>query len=452
MPTANDRTKDSAKDGASARARSRSDAPPVSPVEDAGLAAIVSHPLVQAAAERFAVQEPRYREWQIEVTRIASPSFAEVARGQWLAQRFAEIGLTGIHRDEVGNILAMAPAQGNAQHPANANGNDSPKPCITVIAHIDTVFPPHTPTEVREEGSMLFGPGISDNSAGVTAMLAVAEAICSARIPLALPVLFVGSVGEEGEGDLRGVRHLFAESSAWRHRTAAVIAVDGAGTDNIVAEGLGSRRFEVTLRGPGGHSWSDAGAPSPILALARVLDRFSQVILPQSPSVPKSAVNVGTIEGGTSVNSIPEQARARVDIRSSGVAELDRLERALVLAVGYGVETENRRVLATPGRAFASLTSELRKIGDRPAGDLALDSRLLHTVRAVDSYLGNQAHLQRASTDANIPLSLGMEAITLGGGGSGGGAHTLQEWFDCEGREFGLQRLLLTVLGMAGLG
>ncbi len=439
--------------------------------DGADVAALAAHPAVEAALERFAAEEDRYRDWQIELTRIPAPPFGEVARGQWLAQRFAEIGLAGIHRDEVGNILAMAQAvaskalsaatetaamngaDSNAYSEASAqlNGNGR-KPCITVISHIDTVFPPHTHTEVREEGSVLLGPGISDNSAGVTAMLAVAEAIRAMRIPLRLPVLFVGSVGEEGEGDLRGVRHLFGEESAWRYRTAAAIAVDGAGTDNIVAEALGSRRFEVTLRGPGGHSWSDAGAPSPIFGLARALERFSQVILPQSPTAPKSAINVGTIEGGTSVNSIPEWARARVDIRSAGAAELDRLERALRLAVAHGVESENRKTLASPGRVFAPLTSELKIIGDRPAGELMLDSALLRVLRSVDAHLGIKAQIQRASTDANIPLSLGIEAVAIGGGGSGGGAHTLQEWFDCTGREVGLRRVLLTVLGMAGLG
>lgn len=413
------------------------------------IAVLASHPAVASALERLALQEDRYRDWQVELTRIPAPPFGEVARGQWLAQRFAEIGLAGIHRDEAGNILAMAPAvAGEPEQGANAR----PRQCITVVAHLDTVFPPHTPTDVREEGPVLFGPGISDNSAGVTAMLALAEAIRASRIPLQLPVLFVGSVGEEGEGDLRGVRHLFSEESAWRWRTAAAIMIDGAGMDNIVAEALGSRRFEVTLRGPGGHSWSDAGTPNPILALARVLDRFSQVILPQSPGGPRSAINVGTIEGGTSVNAIPEWARARVDIRSAGSAELERLERALRLAVAWGLETENRRVNTTPGRTFPPLTSEIKGIGDRPAGDLPLDARLLQVIRQVDDFMGNRALVQRASTDANIPLSLGIEAVALGGGGSGGGAHTLQEWFDCTGREQGLTRLLLTVLGMAGLG
>ncbi|MGA7139643.1 MAG: peptidase dimerization domain-containing protein, partial [Terriglobales bacterium] len=219
----------------------------------------------------------------------------------------------------------------------------------------------------------------------------------------------------------------------------------------VVAEALGSRRFEVIVRGPGGHSWSDFGAPSPIIALSRAIEVFSQTPVPTSP---KTTFNVGVIRGGTSVNSIPESASMRVDLRSTSMAEIDRLERALRIALEQAVAAENRAAASSQygTRKPQVVQSEVVEIGNRPAGELAPDARLLRVIRAVDAQLGNAAQVQRASTDANIPLSLGREAIAIGGGGSGGGAHTLQEWFDCNGRDLGLRRILLTMLALSGVG
>jgi di/tripeptidase len=204
------------------------------------------------------------------------------------------------------------------------------------------------------------------------------------------------------------------------------------------------------VRGPGGHSWSDFGAPNPILVLARAIHAFAQTPVPPAP---KTTFNVGVIRGGTSVNSIPESASMRVDIRSTSMAEMERLERALRQALERSVETESQ---ATDGRSSAprrlhGVSCELVAIGNRPAGELYPQARILQVIRAVDAHLGNAAQVQRASTDANIPLSLGREAIAIGGGGTGGGAHTLQEWFDCSGREQGLKRILLTLLALSGI-
>jgi len=225
--------------------------------------------------------------------------------------------------------------------------------------------------------------------------------------------------------------------------------LDGAGSDTIVAEALGSRRFEVIVRGPGGHSWSDFGAPNPIFVLGRAIHAFAQTPLPTSP---KTTFNVGVIRGGTSVNSIPESASMRVDIRSTSMAEIERMEGALRLALDSALEEESRLAANrnSAQRRAIGLSSEIVAIGDRPAGELDSGARILQVVRAVDAHLGNVAQVQRASTDANIPLSLGREAIAIGGGGIGGGAHTLQEWFDCNGRELGLKRILLTLLALAG--
>jgi acetylornithine deacetylase/succinyl-diaminopimelate desuccinylase-like protein len=271
--------------------------------------------------------------------------------------------------------------------------------------------------------------------------LAIAGALQAAELANTAPLLFIGNVGEEGEGDLRGMRHIY-QQPRWSAAIASLVVVDGAGTDTIIAEGLGSRRYEVAVRGHGGHSWSDFGVANPIVALARLIDRFSRTPVPVSP---KTTFNVGTITGGTSVNSIPEVASMRVDTRSASVEELDRLERALHEAVDHVIPEITGR------KKQELLMAEVRIIGNRPAADLPAESQLLKTIRAVDAHLGNAARIQRASTDANIPLSLGREAIAIGAGGSGGGAHTIHEWYDPVGRDLGLKRILLLALALAGV-
>ncbi len=398
------------------------------------VARLASSPEVRAAFERFHSQESQFALWQMEAAKVAAPPFGEAARGAWLADRFRELGLTDVHVDEVGNVFGVRPGYGGH--------------FVALSAHIDTVFPAATPLSIRQQGSRLYGPGVSDNGAGIAAMLAVASVLGSTRITHALPFVFIGNVGEEGEGDLRGMRHVFA-TPRWRDAIAYSVIIDGAGADTVVAEALGSRRFEVMVRGPGGHSWSDFGTPNPIIAIARAIEIFSRTPVPASP---KTTFNVGVIRGGTSVNSIPESASMRVDLRSTSMAEIDRMERALRVALDQAVAAENLAAAQPGGRKPQMVQSEVVEIGNRPAGELAQDARLLKVIRAVDAQLGNTAQVQRASTDANIPLSLGRQAIAIGGGGSGGGAHTLQEWFDSNGRELGLRRILLTMLTLSGVG
>ncbi len=366
---------------------------------------------------------------QLEVTSIPAPGWSEIARSAWLQSRFSDLGLTDVHQDELGNVFAVR------------LGTDPHAPYIALSAHIDTVFPAGTPIVARRDNGKLYGPGISDNSSGIIALLAIAGAMQAAALPTAAPLLFIGNVGEEGEGDLRGMRHIFQQPK-WSENIAALLVLDGAGTDTIIAEGLGSRRYEVTVRGRGGHSWSDFGVANPIIALAQIIDGFAQTPV---PSVPKTTYNIGTIGGGTSVNSIPESATMKVDTRSASAEQLDRLEHALHDAV----ETV---ISANPGRKKQELlTADIRPIGNRPAADLPAESYLLKVIRAVDAHLNNASHIQRASTDANIPLSLGREALAIGAGGSGGGAHTISEWYDPAGRELGLKRILLAVLALAGV-
>jgi len=389
------------------------------------IAQLASLPEVRQACDWLRAAEPTLTQWHLALARIPAPPFGEAARGVWLAQRFRELGLEDVSIDDAGNVLGVYPGEAG--------------PHIALSAHIDTVFPPDSPSEIRHEGSKLLGPGVSDNCAGVVAMLAVAAALQANPIHPSQPILFLGNVGEEGEGDLRGMRHIFSQPK-WLDSIGCNVILDGAGTDVIVTEALGSRRFEVTVRGPGGHSWSDYGVPNPIVALARAIEIFSRANVPHSP---KTSTNIGVIHGGTSVNSIPESASMRVDIRSTSAAEIDRLERALRLALDQSLDQHLEHA--------SLLTAEITMIGNRPSGELATDARILRVIRAVDQHLSNSSHVQRASTDANIPLSLGREAIALGGGGRGGGAHTLQEWFDYSGREFGLRRILLTILALAGV-
>ncbi len=399
------------------------------------VAHLCSLPEIRSAFTWFRSQEPQFAHWQLELARIPAPPFGESARAQWLADKFCELGLQAVHTDEVGNVFGT--------HAGYGQGH------VSLSAHLDTVFPAGTPLNIRQQGSRLYGPGVSDNGAGVTAMLAIVAALRAQGIRHALPFLFIGNVGEEGEGDLRGMRHIFSQAR-WKDQIHYSLVLDGAGADTIVAEALGSRRFEVIVRGPGGHSWSDFGAPNPIVVLARAVRAFAQTSVPASP---KTTFNVGVIRGGTSVNSIPESASMRVDIRSTSMAEMERLERALRQALDQAVEEETRttETRTVSRRRPFGLSCEVVVIGNRPAGELYPNARILQVVRAVDVQLGNAAQVQRASTDANIPLSLGLEAIAIGGGGAGGGAHTLQEWFDCGGRELGLKRILLTLLGLAGV-
>jgi tripeptide aminopeptidase len=396
---------------------------------------LLALPNVISACDWFRVHEARLCDWQLELASIPSPPFGEAARAQWLMERFRELGLHHVHTDAAGNVLGLRPG--------------TRKQCVTLSAHIDTVFPAGTPLNIRKQGSRLYGPGVSDNGAGVTALLGIAAALRATNISNESAVLFVGNVGEEGEGNLRGIRHIFSDSP-FRDSIGHSLILDGAGCDTIVSEALGSRRFEVIVRGPGGHSWSDFGTANPIAVLARAIHLFTQISVPASP---KTTFNIGIVQGGTSVNSIPESASMRVDIRSSSASEMERLEAALRNSIAFAVD-EECRILEKRGseqKPPYGLSFEVIGIGDRPAGDLVPGARILHVIRAVDLGLGNVATVQRASTDANIPLSLGREAIALGGGGSGGGAHTLQEWFDCDGRELGLKRILMALLGLVGV-
>ena len=308
-------------------------------------------------------------------------------------------------------------------------------------AHLDTVFRLSDRIEIHRHNGRIYGPGITDNGAGLAALLGLALVLRRANLRLRDDLLLVANVGEEGEGNLHGMRHLLAQKEICR-QARAVLVLDGASVEHITACGLGSQRFRVTVEGPGGHSWSDFGLANPLYALGSAVARFAQTSVPKRP---RTTFNVGEIQGGTSINSVPSFAFIKVDIRSGSVEEIRRLASILERVVREAVEEENQR--AQGGR----LTYQLQDIGERPAAELPQNARILETVRAVDHYLGIPSRVERSSTDANIPLALGIEAVSLGGGGQGGATHSPQEWYDPARRQLGLQRILLALCALAGV-
>lgn len=367
---------------------------------------------------------------QVRLTEIPASEGREARRAEAVKSLFAESGWKSAI-DSTGNVVAERPGlEKSDQHGV-----------ILFAAHIDTVFPENTEIKIKREARRLVGPGISDNGAGIASLVGLAHALHESRVQTEKTIVLAGDVGEEGEGNLRGIRGLV---ETYGLRLSAVIAVDGPSTDYITTQGVASRRFEIIVTGPGGHSWSNFGAPNPIAAIARGIVRFSEFRVPVDP---RTSYNFGVIEGGSAVNSIPTRASVKVDLRSEDEVELGRIESALRQAMETGLRDE----LAMTDRHSEALSLIVRSLGARPAGKLPSSSPLLAAIRNVDRFLGNRSRTERSSTDANLPLSLGIPAVALGGGGSGGGAHTLDEWYDPTGRELGLKRLFFIALSLAGL-
>jgi acetylornithine deacetylase/succinyl-diaminopimelate desuccinylase-like protein len=368
---------------------------------------------------------------QVRITEIAAPPFHEAARAAYMKKLLSAAGLH-VEIDATGNVIAEYPG--------------ASQDVVMLAAHLDTVFPAGTNVTVKREGGRLLAPGISDNGTGLAALLSVARALREVKIKTSNTILFVADVGEEGEGNLRGMRALV---DAYKKRLKYVIALDGSATEYVTTAALASRRVEIAVTGPGGHSWSDFGVPNPIHALGRGIARFVAAHVPESP---RTSFNIGEIEGGTSVNSIPSRALMKVDLRSESEAELGKLETFLRDSVQSGIDEE---MAAARDRGMAGGSSmldlKISVLGVRPAGELPESSPLLAALLAADTRLGNRSRRERSSTDANIPLSAGIQAISLGAGGRSGGAHTIEEWYDPTGRDLGLQRVALTLLAVAGL-
>jgi tripeptide aminopeptidase len=383
---------------------------------------------VRAAVNWFSRNLTWINDQQARLTEIPAPPFQESQRAAAVKALLAASGLR-VQIDKTGNVIGELPG-------ANE------KEVVMLSAHLDTVFPPGTDVQVHRDGDRMSAPGISDNGTGLAALIAIARAIHESKLKPRRTILFVADVGEEGEGNLRGMRALV---DTYRSTLKAAIVIDGSGTDHVTTKALASRRLEVLITGPGGHSWSDFGMPNPISALVRGSVRF---INTRVPATPRTTFNLGQIEGGTSVNSVPHEARLKVDIRSESEDELTMLESALRDSIAAGVRDE----MEPPrDRSKGKLEWKVELLGSRPGGELAPDSPLLAALRAADDFVGNQSRIERSSTDANIPLSNGIDAISIGAGGTGGGAHSLQEWYEPAGREMGLKRALLTLLGISGI-
>jgi tripeptide aminopeptidase len=385
-------------------------------------------PEVRGALDSFSRNLAWINDQQVRLTEIPAPPFQEAQRAAAIKILFSSSGLD-VQIDKAGNVIGELRGA-------------SEKEIVVLAAHLDTVFPASTEVKVRREGDRFLGPGISDNGTGLAALVAIARACHEAHLKPRRTILFVADVGEEGEGNLRGMRALV---DAYKSKLKSVIVLDGSGTDHVTTKALASRRLEASITGPGGHSWSDFGMPNPINALVRASVRF---INTKVPATPRTTFNIGQIEGGTSVNSIPYEAKLKVDIRSESEEELAKLESALRECIAAGVRDEME---SARDRSKGKLEWRVELLGTRPGGDLPLTSPLLAALRAADESVGNQSRIERSSTDANVPLSHGIDAISIGAGGSGGGAHSLQEWYEPAGRELGLKRVLLTLLGVSGL-
>jgi acetylornithine deacetylase/succinyl-diaminopimelate desuccinylase-like protein len=387
-------------------------------------------PAVQAARARLATGGPAVLEEQLRIVRIPAPSLDERERSAYLERRFREIGLHDVTRDEVGNVLGQLP------RPA-----DPAAPPALLAAHLDTVFSRGTELEPRVEGERIYAPGIADNARGLAATLAVAGALVESGVSTARPVWFAGTVGEEGNGDLRGVKHLFRDASPFR-KAAAFLSIDGTGLRRVVHRAIGARRVRISMTGPGGHSWADWGAANAIHTLGTAIARMSELVVPADP---RTTLTVARVGGGTSINSIPAEAWMEVDLRSEDPRSLARLAEAVEREVRAAAQVENaRRRPDSP-----SLRVEMHVIGDRPAGATREEAPIVQAAMWATRSVGARPELSASSTDANVPISLGIPSVTLGAGGESGGIHTLGEWYTDRDSTRALERALLTLLAVA---
>ena len=392
--------------------------------------AVLSSPEVGRALSFFERNAAAITEEQIRICSIPASPFGEQQRAEYLREKFSALGLTEVEIDAEGNCLGLLEGRTRS-------------PLLVVSAHLDTVFSPNTDFTVIRSGERLLAPGIADDGCGLAALIALAQAILNERIRPEGSILFVGTVGEEGEGNLRGVRHLLTRGR-WASKVDAFLSFDGPGVDRITNRALGSRRYRVEIAGPGGHSWGDFGLPNPVHAIGRAIARLAAYPLPREP---RTTFNVGRVEGGASVNAIPEKAAMDVDLRSVAEAELRRLDSFFRRAVRQAVDEENAN--KRPADPLLDLKVDL--IGERPTGETPADSPLVELAVEATKLMGVEPRLDQSSTDSNLPISLGIPAITLGAGGTSGCSHTLAEWYDPRGRELGLKRALLVVLGLVRL-
>ena len=399
----------------------------------ADVRAIRSDLAYMAALDHLDRDYDRFVRELVELTEIPAPPFGESARAAAYLEMLREAGLEEVQQDAIGNVMGLRRGAGAG-------------PLLAVAAHLDTVFRPETDVTVQRAGTRLSAAGIGDDTAGLAAVLAVVRAMAAAGISTVADILFVGNVGEEGPGDLRGVKYLFREGP-YRDRIARFISVESGGQATITNGALGSKRYRVAFRGPGGHSYGAFGLVNPAFAMAGAITRFAAIAVPEAP---KTTLSVGIVRGGTSVNSIPFETSMDVDMRSESPEELDKLVEAFLSAMDEAVDEEN----VTRSVAEGPIVLDMELIGDRPSGLTPARTPLVQAALEAARAFGSEPSLRTSSTDANLPISLGIPAITIGRGGLGGRSHSLDEWVDVEREPTvrGLQVVLTTVLAAAGLG
>jgi acetylornithine deacetylase/succinyl-diaminopimelate desuccinylase-like protein len=407
--------------------------PAPTPSPTAALEANLDHPAIARALEALERDHDRIVAETIALTEIPAPPFKEDQRAAAFMKMLQQTGLTNVARDAEGNVMGLRRGSGTG-------------PLVAIAAHLDTVFPGGTSVRVKRDGTRLYAPGIGDNSRSLAVLLAIARAFDAAGVATSSDILFIGNVGEEGPGDLRGMRYFFTKG-AYRDRIGMFISIDGVGDGTHITTGaVGSRRYRVTFRGPGGHSYGAFGLVNPAFALAHAAQALSRI---QVPATPRTTFNVGVIGGGTSVNSIPAEVWMDVDMRSEDREALDLLEREFRAAMEAATAAEN----AARSTGVGPIETELALIGDRPAGRTPPDARIVTTAAAVVRHTGEAPTFGAGSTDSNIPISLGIPAITIDSGGRGGRAHSLDEWIDVEKNASlaGIRRALLLVASLAGV-
>lgn len=385
---------------------------------------------IKAAFERITLLDPTTLKRHIELTEIEAPPFKEARRAKVFADYFKTLGMDSVWIDTEGNVLGLL--QGS-------EGNRT----VALDAHLDTVFPEGTEVKVRIENDTLYAPGIGDDTRGLSMLLTLLETIKTEQIQPKDDLLFVGSVGEEGLGDLRGVKHLFRSGGP---RIDAWIAIDGGAIGRVNNKGLGSYRYRITFSGPGGHSWGAFGLANPHHALGQAITNFVQTADAYTSKGPKTSYNVGVISGGTSINSIPFESVMEIDIRSVDPARLEVMESLLEDAVNQALLDQNQRKRRGP-----ELTVKIDKIGNRPSGELSDQLPLVQRTLAATQAFGITPYLTRGSTNSNIPIAKGIPAVTIGRGGDGGNAHSLDEWWTNKEGHKAIQLALLILLMEAGM-
>lgn len=382
-------------------------------VSAADVKTVIASPAYKSAVATLDKDHDRIVQDIITLTEIPAPPFKEKARGTAYMEMLRAAGLSDVQMDPEGNVMGLRRGTG----PAGG-------PLVVIAAHLDTVFPENTPVKVRREGTRLLAPGIGDDTRSLAVLLAYVRALDAAKARTKQDILFVGNVGEEGPGDLRGVRYLFTKG-AYKDRIKTFFSMDGTDGSHIVTGGVGSKRYRITYDGPGGHSYGAFGLVNPMVAMSQTVVDLYKI---EAPKTPKTTYAASVTGGGTSVNSIPDKVFMEFDMRSESAEELGKLEKQFLGIVAAAVEGENR----TRSTREGPIKAELKVIGDRPAGGTPADSVLVRTAEQAIAANGLTPRLGSSSTDANMPMSLGIPAITIGSGGSGGRAHSLDEWIDVE--------------------